>query len=89
MDSSVDISRLWWGCKKQSTLSLRAGPVCLPYIDDPLSEAVIQGSLPRPAELEIYLGDTGIFCRQIKAAGEEGELVGAGTEVAGTPLYTF
>ena len=23
----------------------------------------IQGSLPRPAELEVYLGDTGIFCR--------------------------
>ena len=29
------------------------------YIEDPLSEAIIQGSLPRPAELEVYLGDTG------------------------------
>ena len=33
------------------------------YIEDPLSEALIQGSLPRPAELEVYLGDTGIYCR--------------------------
>src|ERR1035437_7472937 len=28
------------------------------YIEDPLSEALIQGSLPRPADLEVYLGDT-------------------------------
>src|SRR6202011_910207 len=38
------------------------------YIEDPLSDALIQGSLPRPSELEIYLGDAGIFCRPI--AGE-------------------
>ena len=62
------------------------------YIEDPLSEAVIQGSLPRPSELEIYLGDTGIFCRPI--ANQE-QPVGAGAPaepvepVAGTPLYTF
>ena len=34
------------------------------YIEDPLSEALIQGSLPRPAELEVYLGDTGIYYRR-------------------------
>ena len=28
------------------------------YIEDPLSEALIQGSLPRPSELEVFLGDT-------------------------------
>jgi ATP-dependent Clp protease ATP-binding subunit ClpC len=62
------------------------------YIEDPLSEALIQGSLPRPAELEIYLGDNGIYCRQV---GElEGQPVAAGdVEIAapasGTPLYMF
>src|SRR5213078_4469069 len=29
------------------------------YIEDPLSEALIQGVLPRPSDLEVYLGDTG------------------------------
>jgi ATP-dependent Clp protease ATP-binding subunit ClpC len=59
------------------------------YIEDPLSEALIQGSLPRPAELEVYLGDTGIFCRQIsKEAEGEPAAVGVETE-AGTPLYMF
>jgi ATP-dependent Clp protease ATP-binding subunit ClpC len=36
------------------------------YIEDPLSEALIQGSLPRPSELEVYLGDTGIYVRQLQ-----------------------
>ncbi len=60
------------------------------YIEDPLSEALIQGSLPRPAELEVYLGDTGIYYRQVKE-GEEGEevTVGAGEPEPGTPLYMF
>ena len=35
------------------------------YIEDPLSDMVIQGSLPRPSNLEVYLGDAGIYCRQI------------------------
>jgi ATP-dependent Clp protease ATP-binding subunit ClpC len=59
------------------------------YIEDPLSEALIQGTLPRPSELEIYLGDSGIYCRQIN---KEGELVGVGGSTeppAGTPLYMF
>ena len=36
------------------------------YIEDPLSEALIQGSLPRPSELEVYLGEGGIFVRQLQ-----------------------
>jgi len=66
------------------------------YIEDPLSEALIQGSLPRPSELEVYLGDTGIYYRQIFAEGEAPAAetpVTAGsapTEVPlGTLLYTF
>jgi len=54
------------------------------YIEDPLAEAVIQGSLPKPAELEVYLGDNGLFVRALK----EEALVGAGAS-AGTPLYMF
>jgi ATP-dependent Clp protease ATP-binding subunit ClpC len=61
------------------------------FIEDPLSEALIQGSLPRPADLEVYLGDTGLFVRPVKEAEEQ--LVGAGGEATppepGTPLYTF
>jgi ATP-dependent Clp protease ATP-binding subunit ClpC len=62
------------------------------YIEDPLSEALIQGTLPRPAELTVYLGENGIYCRQI---GElEAQPVAAGgveeaPPVAGTPLYMF
>src|ERR1017187_4434705 len=68
------------------------------YIEDPLSEALIQGSLPRPSDLEVYLGDSGIFYRQVNAEGEvpanaEGEVpvpAGAPAEPAvGTLLYTF
>jgi ATP-dependent Clp protease ATP-binding subunit ClpC len=58
------------------------------YIEDPLSEALIQGSLPRPADLEVYLGDAGIYCRSVK----EGEAVTVGAEgepAPGTPLYMF
>jgi len=60
------------------------------YIEDPLSELIIQGALPQPSELEVFLGDTGIFCRPI---GEpEPATVGAGeTETPATalPLYRF
>ena len=54
------------------------------------SEAIIQGSLPRPAELEVYLGDAGIFCRPINK-DENGEevTVGATADAPGTPLYIF
>jgi ATP-dependent Clp protease ATP-binding subunit ClpC len=59
------------------------------YIEDPLSEALIQGVLPKPSDLEVYLGDTGIYYRQVS----EAQPVAAGDAppdpVAGTPLYTF
>jgi ATP-dependent Clp protease ATP-binding subunit ClpC len=58
------------------------------YIEDALSEAPIQGTLPRPSELEVYLGDTGLFVRPIKETEEE--LVGAGSSAPspGVALYT-
>ncbi len=61
------------------------------YIEDPLSEALIQGSLPHPAELEVYLGDAGIYCRPVKGEAKEGEAVpvGASEPETGTPLYMF
>jgi ATP-dependent Clp protease ATP-binding subunit ClpC len=68
------------------------------FIEDPLSEALIQGTLPRPSELEVYLGDSGIYCRPIagELAGElEAQPVGAPGEgqasapVAGISLYPF
>jgi ATP-dependent Clp protease ATP-binding subunit ClpC len=63
------------------------------YIEDPLSEALIQGTLPRPAELEVYLADTGIFYRQVNAPVEAAEetvpATGPIEAPAGTLLYTF
>ena len=69
------------------------------YIEDPLSEALIQGLLPRPGELEVYLGDTGIFYRALNLPGEvagegagEEQPVGAGVASEpspGTLLFTF
>ena len=59
------------------------------YIEDPLSEALIQGSLPRPAELEVYLADGGIYCRQLQTQEQP---VGAPSDEAppvGTPLFLF
>jgi ATP-dependent Clp protease ATP-binding subunit ClpC len=63
------------------------------YIEDPLSEALIQGNLPRPAELEVYLGENGLYCRN--SGDLEGEPVPAGADAEplppqlGTPLYIF
>jgi ATP-dependent Clp protease ATP-binding subunit ClpC len=62
------------------------------YIEDPLSDAIIQGSLPRPAELEVYLGDTGIFARVVGGEGAEVPVAAGDVPVeqpAGTPLYMF
>ena len=61
------------------------------YIEDPLSESIIQGSLPHPADFEVYLGDTGIFIRQMVL---EEAAVGGGTAVAPVApivaeLYSF
>ncbi|HBY62174.1 MAG TPA: ATP-dependent Clp protease ATP-binding subunit ClpC, partial [Solibacterales bacterium] len=65
------------------------------YIEDPLSEALIQGSIPRPSELEVYLGDTGIFCRTVNEGQgeEEAQAVTVGGDQPapqnGIPLYLF
>src|SRR5579883_276279 len=60
------------------------------YIEDPLSESLIQGTLPRPSDLEVYLGDTGIYYRQVGAEGEATVPAGGPVEpAAGTLLYTF
>jgi ATP-dependent Clp protease ATP-binding subunit ClpC len=72
------------------------------YIEDPLSEALIQGSLARPAEFEVYLGENGIFCRQLQPVGEpqpQPVAVGEGAPpvveeapaapAPGIPLYMF
>ncbi len=72
------------------------------YIEDPLSEALIQGGLPRPAELEIYRDADGLYYRPVQRAEEEGpealELVPASDEGdgegdiavdSGTLLYSF
>jgi ATP-dependent Clp protease ATP-binding subunit ClpC len=66
------------------------------YVEDPLSEALIQGTLARPAEFEIYLGENGIYCRQISnqlepvpAGGGEGEGETPAPPAAGMPLYMF
>jgi ATP-dependent Clp protease ATP-binding subunit ClpC len=62
------------------------------YVEDPLSDALIQGSLPRPSELEIYLGDTGIYCRPIAGELQEQPVGAPGEDLApaaGTPLYMF
>ena len=52
------------------------------YIEDPLSEALIQGTLPRPSELEVYLGDGGIYCRPLQPAEQ---LVEQPVGVSGDP----
>jgi ATP-dependent Clp protease ATP-binding subunit ClpC len=59
------------------------------YIEDPLSEALIQGTLPRPADLEVYLGDTGIYYRQLSGEVETVPAGGPVEPAPGTLLYTF
>ena len=67
------------------------------YIEDPLSEALIQGSLARPAEFEVYLGEGGLYCRQIQEQPEPVAAGGGDTAVLeeplppapGMPLYMF
>jgi len=71
------------------------------FIEDPLSEALIQGSLPKPSDLEIYLGETGLYYRQIHLVpAEVKEAISAGAggvaeaepEVVpapGVPLFSF
>ena len=55
-------------CRTRVTARVRCARALQKYIEDPLSEALIQGILPRPAELDIYLGETGIYYRQSRTA---------------------
>ena len=60
------------------------------FIEDPLSEALIQGQLPRPGDLEIFLGDNGMYYRpvnEVEEAEPEGE--GAVAVAEASPLYMF
>ncbi len=64
------------------------------YIEDPLSDALIQGTLPQPSELEVYLGDDGIYCRPVEEAQEQPVAAGASGEEEREPrpgikLYMF
>ncbi|MBI3209853.1 MAG: ATP-dependent Clp protease ATP-binding subunit [Candidatus Solibacter usitatus] len=62
------------------------------YVEDPLSEALIQGNLVRPSDLEVYLGDAGLFMRPVR---QEAPLVAVPETEAepepepGTVLYAF
>ena len=60
------------------------------YVEDPLSEALIQGVLPRPADLEIFLAEGGMYYRSAGETGaEEGEGDGTVAVAEATPLYMF
>ena len=68
------------------------------FIEDPLSEALIQGDLPRPAELEIYRNSDGLYYRTVPSEGEKPEDQGdaeatdgdtAVVVTQGTLLYSF
>jgi ATP-dependent Clp protease ATP-binding subunit ClpC len=63
------------------------------YIEDPLSEALIQGSLARPADFEVFLASDGIYCRQLVeepvVAGEGGGTAEAVAPPPAIALYTF
>ena len=59
-------------------------------IEDPLSEALIQNQLPKPAEIEIFRGPDGMYYRQLDLTEEdlaEGE--GGVAVETGTLLYAF
>jgi ATP-dependent Clp protease ATP-binding subunit ClpC len=40
------------------------------YLEDPLSEALIQGLIPRPAFLEVFLDNDGLYYRPVDSTGE-------------------
>ena len=61
-------------------------------IEDPLSEALIQGQLPRPAEIEIFRGPDGLYYRQLdlpESREETDEGAGGLALATGTLLYSF
>jgi ATP-dependent Clp protease ATP-binding subunit ClpC len=59
------------------------------YIEDPLSEMLIQGTLVRPAEYEVFLAESGIHCRQVGPEGEVPVAAGGGPAPEGLVLYPF
>ncbi|HEY4084357.1 MAG TPA: ATP-dependent Clp protease ATP-binding subunit, partial [Bryobacteraceae bacterium] len=68
------------------------------FIEDPLSEALIQGTLPKPADLEVYLGETGLYYRLLNQVPAEVIPAGAGgvaeaepeaPQAPGVPLFSF
>ena len=62
------------------------------FIEDPLSEALIQGQLPKPADLEIFVGEDGMYYRPVEAGAEAesgGEGEGGVAVAEASPLYMF
>ena len=59
------------------------------YIEDPLSETLIQGVLARPADLEIFVAEDGMYYRSVKKDGEEDEADGAVAVRTAEPLFMF
>ncbi|HNY41955.1 MAG TPA: ATP-dependent Clp protease ATP-binding subunit, partial [Bryobacteraceae bacterium] len=59
------------------------------YIEDPLSEMLIQGNLEKGAEYEIYLGETGLFYRKHSAEGEHAVVGASSEEPVSSVLYPF
>ncbi len=60
------------------------------YVEDPLSEVLIQGGLPEPAEIEIFRGPDGIYYRRLDLPEGEVEEDDGGLAIAtGTLLYSF
>ena len=59
------------------------------YIEDPLSEMLIQGNLEKGADYEVYLGETGLFYRKHSAEGEHATVGAGAEEVETSVLYPF
>ena len=60
-------------------------------IEDPLSEALIKGRLPRPSEFEIFKGPDGLYYRRLDLPEDDSELEDGDGGVAiatGTLLYS-
>ena len=51
-------------------------------IEDPLSEALIQDQLPRPAEIEIFRGPDGMYFRRLDLPESEDDIDGESGGVA-------
>ena len=66
-------------CARSQLRRASAAPRLAEVHRGPALGSLIQGTLPRPAELEVYLGDTGIYYRPINA---EAQPVAAGAEPA-------